>query len=204
MFSFSTPLAIRVDGATQIVSAASGFVAAYDPADGQEIWRVGYGEGYSVVPRPIFSHDLLIVSSGFDSPVLYAIKPAGAKDDVTATHVEWKLRKGAPCTPSVLVAGDELYSISDSGTATCADVRTGQVHWSHHLAGNFSASPVSADGRIYFQTEEGVGFVVKAAKTFEQLAENDLAERSLASYAVTDNTLFIRTESHLWRIQTAR
>ncbi len=97
--------------------------------------------------------------------------------------------------------GDEIYFVSDAGVATCADARTGEVHWSERLGGNFSASPVAAEGRVYFQNESGVGFVVKAGKTYELLATNDLGERTLASYAVADGALFIRSESHLWKIQ---
>ena len=104
-------------------------------------------------------------------------------------------------TPSPLAVGDELYLVSDKGIASCTDLRTGKVHWTHRLDGNYSASPVAAEGRVYFQNEEGVGCVIKAAKSsFELLAENDLGEPSLASYAVTDGALFIRTDKHLWKI----
>lgn len=199
-FSYCTPLAIELNGATQIISPGSGLVGAYDPATGHELWRVTYGDGYSVVPRPVYSHGLLFLSSGFDSPVMYAIKADGAKGDATASHVAWKSRKGAPNTPSALVVGDELYTVSDPGIATCADAVTGTVHWTHRFDGQFSASPVFAEGKIYFQTEAGVGFVIKAGKEFEQLAENDLGEPSLASYAVSDGALFIRTDKHLWKI----
>ena len=199
-FSFSTPLAIEVDGRTQIVSAASGFVGGYEPASGKELWRVRYGQGYSVVPRPAYANGMLYVSSGFDAAVLYAIRPSGAKGDATQTHVAWTARKGAPNTPSPLVVGGEVYMIADAGVATCADAKSGAVHWSERLDGNFSASPVFAEGRVYFQNEAGVGYVVKAGKKFELLAENDLGERSLASYAVVDGALFIRTERHLWKI----
>lgn len=199
-FSFSTPLAIEVDGATQIISAGSGFVGGYDPKDGREIWRARYGEGYSVVTRPVFAHGLLFVSSSYDRPVLYAIKPAGASGDVTATNVAWSHAKGVPNTPSPAVVGDELYFVSDAGVATCLEARTGKVHWSERLGGGFSASPIVAEGRIYFQNEEGIGYVVKAGKTFDLLATNELAERTLASPAVMDNALFLRSQSHLWRI----
>lgn len=199
-FSFSTPLAIEVDGATQIISPGSGFVGGYDVKDGRELWRSGYGEGYSVVPRPVFAHGLLFVSSSFDAPVLYALKPAGASGDVTAANVAWSNRKGAPHSASPLVLGDELYFVSDAGIATCADARTGTVHWSERLGGGFSASPVAAEGRVYFQNEAGTGFVVKAGKAFELLARNELGERSLASFAVADGALFIRTETRLWKI----
>ena len=199
-FSFSTPLAIEVDGATQVVSPGSGFVAGYDPKDGKEIWRARYGEGYSVITRPVFAHGLIFVSSSYDRPVVHAVRPAGAKGDVTDTHVAWKHARGGPNTPSTLAVGDELYFVSDGGIATCVDARTGNVHWSERLGGGFSASPVLAEGRVYFQNEEGMGMVLKAGKTFEVLAKNDLGERTLASPAVTDNTLFLRSKGHLWRI----
>jgi outer membrane protein assembly factor BamB len=104
----------------------------------------------------------------------------------------------------MLVVGEELYFISDGGIATCTDAKTGTVHWTHRLDGNFSASPVCAEGRIYFQSEAGMGFVIKAGKTFESLAENDLKERSLASYAVSDHALFIRTQGHLWKVASEK
>jgi outer membrane protein assembly factor BamB len=199
-FSFSTPLAIEVAGTTQIISPTSGFVAGYDPADGREIWRARFPEGFSIVTRPVFAHGLLFISSSYMKPVLYAVKPAGANGDVTDSHMIWKHDKGVPNTPSPIVVGGEIYFVSDSGIATCLDARTGNLHWSERLGGGFSASPVVAEGRIYFQNEEGVGAVLKAGLTFELLAKNDLGERTLASPAATDNTLFLRSQSHLWRI----
>ncbi|MDQ3625022.1 MAG: PQQ-like beta-propeller repeat protein, partial [Verrucomicrobiota bacterium] len=157
-FSFSTPLAIEVAGATQVISPGSGLVAAYDPRNGDERWRVAYGQGYSVVPRPVFAHGLLFVSSGFNQPVLYAIEPSGAAGDAGGARVAWTHRKGVPHTSSMLALGDELYFISDAGIATCVDARTGNVHWTERLEGNFSASPIAAEGRIYFQSEAGVGY----------------------------------------------
>jgi outer membrane protein assembly factor BamB len=199
-FSFCTPLLIDVDQTQQLISPGSGFVGGYDPSDGHELWRVKYGQGYSVVPRPVFSHGLLFVSSGFDQPILYAIRPQGAKADATSTQVAWTQKVGAPNTPSTLAVGNEIYFIADSGLATCADAVTGEIHWTHRLPGGYSASPIFAEGRIYFQNESGMGSVIKADTTFALLSENDLGERSLASYAVTDGALFIRTEKHLWRI----
>lgn len=199
-FSFSTPLAIEVDGATQIVSPGSGFVGGYDPKDGRELWRVRYGEGYSVITRPVFAHGLVFVSSSYDRPVLHAIKPAGAKGDATESHVAWTHPKGAPNTPSTLAVGNELYFVSDAGIATCVDARTGAVHWTERLGGGFSASPVAAEGRVYIQNEEGVSTVLKAGKVFEVVAKNELGERTLASPAVMDSALFLRSKSHFWRI----
>jgi len=199
-FSFSTPLVIEVDGAQQIISAGSGYVAAYDPGDGREIWRVDYDEGFSIVPRPVFAHGLLYVCTGFLRAKLLAIDPRGAQGDVTATHVRWSHDRGVSLTPSPLVASNEIYVVADNGIATCLDARTGQPRWTERLGGNFSASPTYADGRVYFLSEEGVTSVVKAGTNYELLATNDLDERALASPAVTDGAIFLRTESHLWRV----
>jgi outer membrane protein assembly factor BamB len=198
-FSFSTPLVIPVDGAQQVISAGSGFVGAYDPHDGREIWRVPYGEGYSVVPRPVFAGGLLYVATGFNRARLLAIDPTaanrGGKDAVV-----WSYERGVSLTPSLLVVGNEVYFVADNGVASCLDARTGKVHWTERVEGGFSASPVFADGKVYFVNEAGVTYVVSAATTYELLATNDLNEEALASPAVTDGAIFIRTADHLWRI----
>jgi outer membrane protein assembly factor BamB len=199
-FSFGTPLAITVKGKKQVVSPGSDCVCAYDPATGKEIWTVRY-DGYSVIPRPVYGHGLVFVCTGFTTPSLLAIRPDG-NGDVTATHVQWKVRKAVPHTPSPLLVGDELYLVSDNGTASCLDARTGKEHWQKRVGTAFSASPLSADGRIYFQSEDGVATVIKAGRQFEQLARNALGERTFASYAAIDGALFIRTEKHLYRIES--
>jgi outer membrane protein assembly factor BamB len=198
-FSFSTPLLIQANGQSQVVSPSSGAVYAYDPKDGRELWRVRHPEGYSVVPRPVFGHGLLFISTAFDSPEVMAIRPDG-QGDITDTHVAWTLAKGAPKTPSMLLVDKELYFVSDAGIATCVDAKTGRVHWAERVGGNYSASPLFADGRIYLQNEEGTGVVLAPGKIFHQLARNSLGERALASYAVTDGALFIRTEARLYRV----
>ena len=182
------------------ISAGSGLAAAYDPKDGREMWRVRYGEGYSVVPRPVFAHGLIFISSGFDHPALLAIRASEDRGDITESHLIWSTQRGVPSTPSVLVVDDAIYFVSDNGIATCAAAKTGKVHWTERLGGNFSASPIFAEGKIYFQSEEGIGFVVEHGKTFKLLAKNDLNEQTLASCAVIDSALFIRSQSHLWRV----
>ena len=200
-FSFSTPTPIRVQEALQIISPGSGYVAGYKPSDGSELWRVNYGEGYSVVPRPVYAGGLLFLSSGFDAATLYAIRPEGAAGDVTTTHVAWTIKKGAPHTPSVAVAEGLLFFVSDAGIASCVETKTGELRWTERLSGNFSASPIVAEGRVYFQNETGSTFVVKVAPTFELLATNELGERTLASPAASDGALFIRGESHLFKLR---
>lgn len=199
-FSFCTPLVITVNGNTQIITPGSGAVSALDPKDGREIWQARYGNGYSVVPRPVFAHGLLFIATGYNRADLLAIRADG-EGDVTDTHITWRTTKGAPLTPSVVVVGDELYAVADSGVASCFDAKTGTVHWQERLEGNYSASPIAAGGLIYFLSEDGIGTVVKAARTFEKIATNKLGERTLASYAVADGALFIRSATHLYRIE---
>lgn len=199
-FSFSTPLLIDIGGRQQIISPGSNAVCAYDPVDGTEIWRVRYN-GYSVIPRPVYGHGLLFIGTGYDRPSLLAVRPDG-KGDVTDTHIVWKMTKAAPHTPSPLLVGEELYTISDNGVASCLDARTGKVHWQERLGGNYSASPLFADGKLYFQSEQGTGVVLQVGKEFKLLAKNPLDERSLASAAAADGALFLRTETHLYRIET--
>ncbi len=199
-FSFSTPLLIDVNGKPQIISPGTNAVMGYDPKDGREIWRAAY-EGYSVIPRPVFGHGMIFFSSCYDSPVIHAIKVDG-KGDVTKSHIAWKLAKGAPHAPSMLLIGDELYVVSDRGLASCLDAKTGKPHWQESIGGAYSASPFYADGKIYFQSEDGKTTVVRAAKQFEVLATSNLGERTFASYAVADGAIYLRTETLLYRIQT--
>ena len=200
-FSFCTGLLITVKDQKQVVLPGAGAVCSYDPKTGKEIWRVNYGDGYSVVPRPVAGHGMVFLSSGFDTPKLYAIRTDGT-GTVSETHVAWTLDKGAPLTPSPLLVGDELYVISDQGIASCLDAKTGKAHWQERVNGAYSASPLFADGKIYFQSEQGVGTVIKAGKTFEVISRNPMNEKTLASYAASDGALFLRTEKHLYRIGT--
>jgi outer membrane protein assembly factor BamB len=200
-FSFGTPLVIEVAGKSQIISQGSDAVVAYTPGEGKEIWRVLYPGGYSVIPRPVYGAGLLFICTGYDSPTLIAIRPQGAAGDVTETHVAWQLKKAVPNTPAPLLVDNALYLVSDNGVATCLEAATGKQRWQNRIGGNFSASPVYADGRIYLQSEEGDGIVLKPGPVYEELARNKLGERTLASLAVADGALFIRGESHLLRVQ---
>lgn len=198
-FAFCTPLIIEVNGKKQIFSAGADQANSLDPDTGKAIWTVRY-TGYSLVCRPVFGHGMVFFSSCYDNPVVFAVKADG-QGDVTDTHVAWQLDKGAPNSPSLLLVDDELYMVSDGGVATCVDAITGKTHWQRRLGGNFTSSPILADGKIYFQDEEGKGTTIAPGKTFKELGKSDLGERTLASYAVGDGAIFARTAKHLWRIQ---
>jgi outer membrane protein assembly factor BamB len=197
--AYSSPLVIRVNEQDQVVSVGAYRAAAYDPSTGAEIWRVGYDEGFSNVPRPVYGNGLVYITTGFQQPSLLAVRVDG-KGDVTRTHVAWRLSRGAPYTPSPLLVGTELYVVSDLGVVTCVDAVTGTVHWQQRIGGNHSASPVLAAGRIYFLSEEGVATVIAPGRVFQKLATNALDGATLASMAVFNRSFFVRSHSHLYRL----
>jgi outer membrane protein assembly factor BamB len=199
--AYTTPLALRVGDRHQIVSVGAFRAAAYDPETGKEIWRVSYGDGFSNVPRPVAGLGLVYIATGFFQPAILAVRPDGT-GDVTKTHVSWSLQRAAPLTPSPLLVGDELYLVTDAGIATCVDARTGAIVWQQRLNGNFSASPLHAGGRIYFLAEDGVTTVIAPGREFRKLAVNALDGSTLASIAVANGSLYIRSDSHLYRIAT--
>jgi len=200
-FSFSTPTPITVNGKDQIISAGSDVVMALEPATGKEIWRARYPGGYSLIPKPLFVHGLVYVCTGYNKPILLAVKPDGT-GNVTESHVPWKATANVPHTPSLLILGDYLYMVSDKGILSCLDAKTGQEKWNERIGGSYSASPLFAGGHIYLFSEEGDAIIFKPnEKEYTPVVTNKLGERTLASPAVDGNALFVRTAGHLYRFQ---
>ena len=199
--AYGTPLVLPLGGREVLVSPGADWVYGYDPADGRELWRLGYGVlGFSVVPRPVAAHGLVYLSTSFMQPELLAIRP-GAEG---GPEIVWRQKKGAPTMSSPLVVGDELFMVSDKGIMTCLDARTGEVAWSERLGGNFSSSPLFADGRIYVGNRDGETFVLAPARTFTLLATNRLDGRIFATPAAVDRALYLRTDRALYRIERPR
>jgi outer membrane protein assembly factor BamB len=197
--AYTTPLVIKVGDRDQIVSVGAYRAAAYDPENGKEIWRVSYADGFSNVPRPVFGNGLVFIATGFQQPSLIAVRPDGT-GDVTKTHIAWTLTRGAPLTPSPLLVGDELYVVSDNGIASCLDAASGTPRWQVRLGGTYSSSPLFADGRIYFPSEDGSTTVILPGREFRRTAINRLDGALLASIAVSDGSLFVRSDTHLYRL----
>ena len=197
--AYTTPLVIKVGDRDQIVSVGAFRAAAYDPESGKEIWRVSYADGFSNVPRPVFGHGLVYITTGFQQPSLIAVRPDGT-GDVTKTHIAWTVSRGAPLTPSPLLVGDELYIVSDNGIASCLDAVSGAVRWQMRLGGTYSASPLFADGRIYFPGENGSTTVILPGREFRRAATNPLEGALLASIAVSAGSLYVRSDTHLYRL----
>jgi outer membrane protein assembly factor BamB len=198
--AYTTPLLITVDGKDQMISPGAWRAVAYDPSTGEEIWSVRYGKGYSNVPRAVFGHGSVYICTGFDQADLLAVDPTGT-GDVTETHVAWQSKRGIPLTPSPILVGDQIYFVSDNGVTTSLDAKTGKEHWRQRLGGNYSASPVYADGRMMFLSEECETTIIEPGQTYKALAKNRLEGRCLASIAVSGGALFLRTDTHLYRIE---
>jgi len=196
--AYCTPTVLDHGGRLQLVSPAAVATIAYAPRTGTELWKVYHG-GYNAAARPIYSHGLVIIcTAGGDR--LLAVRPEGT-GDITATNVVWKFGKSAPTRPSQSVVGDHLYMVSDTGIFSCLDIATGEVRWSHRQSGRYSASLVESGGRLYACDEDGGCLVFQAnPQRFELLAENRLAAGCMASPAVVDDDLLIRTKTHLYRI----
>ena len=197
--AYSTPSVFTVNGKPQLVSPAAWGTIAYDPQTGEELWKVRHG-GMNTGVTPLYGQRKVFVCTSDGGLQLVAVRPDG-RGDVTDTHIAWTVTRNVPLTPSLLLVGDELYMMSDGGVATCLEAKTGKEVWRERIGGGQSASPVYADGKIYFLGEDGKGVVIKAGRKFEELARNDMQERTLASYAAADGALFLRTEKHLYRIE---
>jgi outer membrane protein assembly factor BamB len=143
---------------------------------------------------------MVYFSTGYDSPVVYAVKTGGS-GDVTATHVAWAAKKGGPRNASPLLIGDDLYCVTDGGLLTCFDAKAGKERWNENLGGAYSASPVYAGGRVYLLAEDGTGTVFRPGAEYEELAKNRLDEKALASPAVDGNALYLRTAKAVYRIE---
>lgn len=197
--AYTTPLVVRLPAGDQVISPGAFRAVSYEPRTGKELWQVRYGDGFSNVPRPVYSNGLVFICTGFQQPSLLAVRLDG-RGDVTKSHIAWTLKRGVSLTPSPLLIGDELYMVSDNGVASCVDAKTGVPHWQVRLGGNHSASPVYADGRIYFLSEEGESVVIAPGKEFKALAKNQLDGPTLASMAVSKGSIFVRSQTHLYRL----
>ena len=199
--AFATPQIITVDGAPLLISMGAKATYAYDPLTGKERWRVEERTNHSASTRPVFGFGLVFLPTGFPKGELLAVRPDG-RGDITATHVAWRLTRGVPNKPSVLLVDDLLFMTTDAGVASAVEARTGAVVWTGRIGGTHSASPVAADGRVYFFSEDGKTIVVEAGRTFKVLAENLLGDGFMASPAIAGKAFILRSRTHLYRIES--
>ena len=198
--AYTTPIIITVNGKKQLVSNGSKVCVAYDPYTGKEIWRVVYG-GDSTISRPIFGDGLVYVNVGWkeESSELWAVDPTG-RGNITDMHVKWKILENIPIESSPVFANHLIFTVDDRGAISCINPKTGEFIWQQEFKGFFGASPLFADGRVYFFNKKNTAIVVEASDQYKLLAENLLDDGFMASPAVKDNSLILRTKMHIYRI----
>jgi outer membrane protein assembly factor BamB len=198
--AYSTPLIVNETGKAQMLSIGSKAAYSYDPLNGRETWKINHS-GFSGATRPLYDRGVAYFSTGHGKGEMVAVKTDG-QGDVTQTHVLWRNNRGFPRMPSPVLVDGLIFMVNDSGIASCLEAATGRELWQERLGGEYAASVLYAEGRVYCFSQQGKATVLKAARTFEVLATNELADGFMASPAIDGNALILRTKSHLYRLQS--
>ena len=209
--SFGTPTIYEGPTGAELVTHATKFIRGYDPLTGKELWRLGPNSEVTT-PTPIVAHDLIFVTNGYRGiQPIYAIKP-GSRGDLTlpkdkdsSEAIAWSKTRGGPYTPTPIVYGDYLYTCTNQGVLTCYKAKTGEQVYQKRIGdvgGAYSASPVAADGKLYFSEEDGPIRVVKAGPEYELLSTNPMGEVLMATPAISDGVIYVRGLKHLFAIGT--
>lgn len=208
--SWSTPVIYQGRTRTELVTSGSKYYRGYDPLTGKELWRLRDGSEVKV-PSPVIAHDLFYLTGGNPrGREFYVVRPSAAGDislpagQDSGPNIAWRKSRGSSYTPTPIVYGNHLYICNDNGVLTVYDAAGGAQLYVHRIGttnSTFSASPVAAAGRIYFSSEDGEVFVVKAGPTYELLATNRMGEPFMATPAISDGLLLIRGQKHLFAVQ---
>ena len=204
--SWATPLLYEGPPRTELVTLAPNFVRGYDPDTGKELWRLGKHSIYAS-PTPIAGRGLIFVTNGSGGTIqpIYAIRPGGsgditlADDEASNAYVVWSTHRGGSFLPTPILYGDLLYLSSDGGILAAYQAETGERVYRERVTrgGGYTASPVAADGKLYFSSEDGDVIVVKAGPQFERLAVNPMGEVLMATPAISEGMIIVRTQHHV-------
>jgi outer membrane protein assembly factor BamB len=200
--AFASPLLYEHGGRTLLISPAADQCHAYDAATGEELWHIRY-TGFSNVPCPVAAGDHVYLCTGYFGPSLVSVR-LGGTGDVTKSHVEWEYKAQIPDVPSPILVDGRLYFVSVKGVLSCITADKGERVYIHRLGGNYSASPLYAGKHLYFCSKEGVTKVLKPGEEPQVVATNKLDGAICASPIAVDGALYIRTETHLYRIEEPR
>ena len=199
--SFATAALIKVDGTRQLIAPGAEAVISYAPDTGKELWRTVHPGGFNIAARPIYANGLVYVFTSGLNNILIAISPNGI-GEVTDSHVVWSTKRGTPVIPSPVIVDGRLFMVTDrGGIVRCLDAKSGEEIWQGRLGGDHWASPVYTDGKIYFSSKYGEVAVVEAStKKFKLISRNQLDAVFIASPAVSDDSLVLRSTTHLYCI----
>jgi outer membrane protein assembly factor BamB len=205
--SWSSPTIWKTPSGVELVTNAAQYARGYDPETGKELWRLAK-KSEVTIPTPIANQDLVFVTSG-NRPIqpIYALRP-GARGDISlpegksqSDYVAWSKLRGGPYMPTPILYGEHLYLCGNGGIVACYEAATGKEVYRERLGGtSYTASPVAADGRLYFTAEQGDVRVVKAGPKFELLAVNEMGENCMATPAISAGLLFVRGQHHLFAL----
>jgi outer membrane protein assembly factor BamB len=201
--SWATPVVVKTPQRAEMIVSGNEFLISYDPSAGKEFWRAGGLKSHAIA-TPVAGHGLVILSSGFPSKVITAIKLGGSGALDGTDKIAWRYNKGTAYVPSPILYGDYVYLMSDGGILTCLNAKTGEVVYEGGrvpVATKFyGASPVAFDGKILLTSDDGDTFVIKAGPQHEVLGTNSIGEPCRTSIAIADGKLFIRGDKHLFCI----
>jgi outer membrane protein assembly factor BamB len=200
--SQSSPIIISVNKKDELISESSQLCQVFDPETGKEIWRVTYAGGDGTVSSPLFWNGIAFINTGLSKKELWAVRPDG-NGDVTASNVIWKCKENVPGISTPVISNGLIFMINDKGILSCLDAKTGQLIWKEKLQGSYSFNfaPVSIEGNIYLTDMDGVTTVIKAEKKFQIVAENKLEGKFIAPPVVSENSLIMRSDTHIYRIE---
>jgi outer membrane protein assembly factor BamB len=198
--AFSTPHVEQIDGRWEMISLGSMAMYSYDPFTGRELWRLEEHGQNTASTLPLVGHGMIFYATGAPVAQLFAVR-TGGEGLITDTHIVWKVKRGVPNRPSILLVDDLIYMVNDGGIASCIDAKTGEPVWQQRIGGDYSASPLYADGRVWFFNQDGKTTVLKAGRVFEQVGENHLDEGFMATPAIVGKAFYPRTRTHLYRIE---
>jgi len=197
--AYITPIIINVEGKDVLISNGAEVCIAYDPMTGEEIWRVPHVSD-TTISMSMFSNGLVIFTTGVKDPVkMMAVRPQG-KGDITKSNLVWSIEKDVPAITSPLVKDGLIYMIHERGTLTCLESLTGKTIYCNKLNGQFYASPVCADGKIYVTAKNGTIYVLKEGNEFKVLSVNKLEGEFMATPAISGKSLIVRSSNALYRI----
>ncbi|MCP4890681.1 MAG: PQQ-binding-like beta-propeller repeat protein [Planctomycetaceae bacterium] len=197
MKAYCTAHVIDVDGKPQLICPSAAATVAYNPADGKTLWKV-YHQGMNASARPLYGQGLVFITNGMGSMV--AVKPTGS-GDVTATHIAWSDQKGVAKKSSQLLIDGLFYMTSDDGIVTCREPETGEIVWQKRAKGDYAASPIYADGRIYLFSMDGDITTLEPGRKYKRLAETKLGDGFMASPAIVNDQMILRSKSTLYSIE---
>jgi outer membrane protein assembly factor BamB len=196
--SYVTPIIREIDGRTQMILSGSLSVASYDPSNGKRHWVMD-GPTEQFVASMVYNGKYLFVTGGYPDHHILAIRPDG-HGKISDSHIAWRTKRGASYVPSPILAGPYFLIVADSGIASCFNANSGERHWMERLPSGHSASPVLADGNVYFVSNQGITTVIRPGTEFDVISKNEIGEPVSASPAISEGQIFIRGDQHLFCI----